>query len=113
MSRNPDFYLYQGESGTDVLDVVRSCWKLEIINLSGKEITVVRIDPDFPVGPLFTEPKTDVIGLASRSTWFKVGEFGGSYVVGAVAWKIERGAGTPCKAITSIGLVTLWKDRPD
>jgi hypothetical protein len=110
--RNPDFYLYQGECGTDVLDVVRSCWKLETMDLAWKEIMIVKIEPDFPVGPLFTEPRTDVIGLASRSTWFKVGEFGGSYADGAVAWKIEREVGRPYKAITSIGLVTLWKDRP-
>src|SRR6266481_7513244 len=106
MNKAPNFYIYGGEAGTDVLDTVRACGALgAILTNHGQEILVVKVDPPLPVGALFQGPSADVIGLASRSTLFKVGEFGGSSAAEPVAWKVEEKGDGQYTAVSSIGIV--------
>lgn len=112
-SMKPDFYTYRADGTPAVLDVTRECWKLATVySDQGKEITVVKIAPPFPPSAHFRVANKDVIGLASRSTIFKVGEFGEGFGAEVVVWEVKELGNGNYLPITSVGLITIWKDPP-
>jgi hypothetical protein len=111
MDRSPDFYIYGGEGG-HLLDVVRACWKFgDLPSQKGKEISLVRINPPASHGTLSAEAQKDVIGLASRSTLFEVGEFGNAGYSGAVLWEVKEKEEGHYVALRSLGIALIWEDR--
>jgi hypothetical protein len=112
MDRCPDFYIYGGEGNQHLLDVVRACWKFgSLQSQGGKEISLVRIVPPASHGILSADAQNDVIGLASRSTLFEVGEFGSAGYSGAVVWEVNEKEEGHYVALRSLGIVVIWKDR--
>jgi len=94
------------------LDVVRACWKFgDLPSQKGKEISLVRINPPASHGTLSAEAQKDVIGLASRSTLFEVGEFGNAGYSGAVLWEVKEKEEGHYVALRSLGIALIWEDR--
>ena len=114
MSHTPDFYIFGGDADTEVLETTRSCWVLETIyNDFGTRILIVNVDPPLPVGPKFHDPTSTVIGLASRSTLFDAGDFGGGSAAEHVVWNVTRNEIGKYVALSSVGIVTIWKEEPN
>jgi hypothetical protein len=112
MKTPPDFFMYGGDSYDKELDVVRACWAKETVySEGGKEILIVELAPSIATGPLFRGKKATIVGLASRSTLYRVNEFGPNPVAMAVLWNVKPTKSGTYKPVSSVGLVTLWKSE--
>jgi len=113
MNGKPDFYIYRGDGPQEILDAVRACWRLGVVNLNTpQEILLVKIDPPIASDAISAGTRADVLGLAGRSTLYGVDDFGDRGSSDAVVWEIAEtpeGVFVPTK---TIGIVITWREKP-
>ena len=111
MAPEPDFYMYGGDGNREVLDTIRSCFRLESgISAVRREVIIVRIEPlarALPKGA-----RKDLIGLSNRSRSNSVDGVWPDGVCAAIVHEVYEEENGCYRTLPNIGKTMLFKERP-
>ncbi len=112
MSAEVDFYLYEGDGNQGVLGVARVCWKVDqVLNINGREVLLVRIEPAIEVSVLPPNARRDLVGISARTTQ-PLDTLASGEIRSAIVWEVHDVGEGFYDVQPSIGIGVVYYDPP-